>query len=115
VPDHLKVEFEKKLRRWVERVAGQIGPYDVSCQSIPEAYAKRLAKYFVKGTDPAFIDHFHLRDVHAPQGKIWGKRAGTSLSIGAAVRREAGFRPPRGRYAAFLKEERGLAGARFFP
>jgi hypothetical protein len=104
VPDHLKAEFAKKLLRWVERVTGQLGPYDVSCKPIPAAYAKRLAKYFVKGTDPAFIDHFHLRDVHAPQGKIWDKRAGTSPAIGPAVRREARFYPPSGRYAAFLRQ-----------
>lgn len=101
VPDRLRAEFEAKLARWVEKVQGRLDPFDIHVQPITPSHAKRLAKYICKGTDAAFVSYFYLDDVHAPQGEIWGKRAGVSPSIGTAIRKEAGFRPRRGRAVQF--------------
>lgn len=105
VPEQYRDEFERKLRRWVEKVQGPIGPFDIDVQPITQSHAKRLAKYICKGTQADFIAHFHLEDVAAPQGEIWGKRAGVSPSIGTSMRKEAGFRPRRGRAARFYAGE----------
>lgn len=100
VPDHLLADFLRKLPRWIERVQGSLTPFTYHEQAIDQAYAKRLAKYLVKGTEPAFLEHFYLRELHeehGPQGEVWGKRAGVSPSLGHVVRRSASFRPQRGR------------------
>ena len=95
VPASLRPDFERKLRRWVTRAQGECGPHDICCKAVDPAYAKRLAKYIVKGTDPDYVGHFHLGQVHAPQGVVWGKRAGVSPAIGKTARALAGFRPRR--------------------
>lgn len=99
VPACVRHDFERKLRRWVMRAQGECGPQDICCKPINPAYAKRLAKYIVKGTDPDFVAHFHLGEVHAPQGRVWGKRAGVSPAIGKSARAVAGFRPGRRAFA----------------
>lgn len=101
VPEYLHAEFQKKLSRWVARAHQGVEQFDVSCEPVNPAYAKKLAKYIVKGTDPAYVEHFYLGDVHTDQGVIWGKRAGISPSLGTTARREAGFRPRRGRYTRY--------------
>lgn len=95
VPPAWMAEFLEKLPRWSEKVHGKVELFDIDVQSIKLGTEKRLAKYFLKGTDPAFVDHFYLREVHAPQGEIWGKRAGMSMNVGATARRNAGFKKPR--------------------
>lgn len=97
VPPALLAEFEKKLPAWVKKAKGDVGDFDIDCQPIDQARYKRLAKYVVKGTDPAFVEHFYLGEVHAPQGQVWGRRAGASIAIGQTVRREANYRPSRRR------------------
>lgn len=104
VPAHLQNEFQKKLHQWVARVQGAVFPFDISCGPIKASHAKRLAKYIVKGTDPAFVPHFYLEEVHEPQGEFWGKRAGCSTAIGAAARKKAGFKPRRGRSFKHIKD-----------
>lgn len=58
-----------------------------------------LAKYILKGIEPEYAGHFHIRDA-APQGFVSGRgRTGTSRSIGKAARDRAGWkrkRRPRG-------------------
>jgi hypothetical protein len=96
VPPEFLPEFYKKLRGWVEKVQGTVGPYDIRVQPIDPKRAKRLAKYILKGTDPAFTDHFHLGELvaeHGPQGTVWGRRLSVSSAISAAARKEAGWRP----------------------
>lgn len=56
-----------------------------------------LAKYTLKGVDPAYAEHFHMEAVD--QGVIHGRRLAVSRSIGAAARERAGWkrkRAPRG-------------------
>lgn len=106
--EHLEAKFgvsERRackllLPRWIERVQGPLTPFTYREKPIRASHAKRLAKYLVKGTEPAFLEHFFLRemhDEHGPQGEIWGKRAGVSPALGHTVRRAAAFRPRRRR------------------
>lgn len=98
IPPGLEQEFLAKLPRWIERAQGECRPYDLKACPIKQSHAKRLAKYIVKGTDPAFVDHFFLTDLAAPQGEVWGKRAGVSPSLGHSARKAAAFHPGRGRH-----------------
>jgi hypothetical protein len=43
-------------------------------------------KYIFKGTDPDYVQHFHLQELHAPQGVVHGKRAGISQAIAIKAR-----------------------------
>ena len=100
VPPALIPEFRAKLPGWVAKVLGIVGPFDVKIKTVTPSTAKRLANYILKGTDPAFIDHFHLRklyDRHGPQGTVYGKRAFISMAIGVAARRQAGWTKRRRR------------------
>jgi hypothetical protein len=97
VPNGFRAEFERKLPGWVRRVQGACGSFDVRCKPVTHT-PKSLAKYIVKGTDPAFVDHFYPSAVHAPQGIVYGKRAGVSPALGKTARELVGFRPgPRPR------------------
>lgn len=49
-----------------------------------------VAKYMLKGVQPAFASHFHMEA--ADQGLIVGRRLAVSRSIGATARRNAGWR-----------------------
>jgi hypothetical protein len=96
VPPGHEREFERKARRWVERAHGASEPFDVVIKPITHT-PKSLAKYILKGTDPRFVDHFFLGEVAAPQGEVWGRRAGISQAVGIRARKKAGFKPRRGR------------------
>jgi len=98
IPPELESEFRRKLPVWVMGVQGVCGIHDCDVQPINPNYAKRLAKYIVKGTDPLYVAHFYLTDEANDQGTIYGKRAGVSTSLGHAVRRDANFRPQRRTY-----------------
>lgn len=98
VPEELQKEFRRKLPGWVRKVLGTIpAPGDVYAQAVNPYEDKTLAKYILKGTDPEYIDHFHLRDYAAPegelipQGAVSGRRAGASVALNRAVRKGAGF------------------------
>jgi len=90
IPPDLHDEFRRKLAQWVRKVCAAHGPYDLHCQLITGQH-KALAKYLMKGVDPAFVGHFHLGKVHAPQGTFVGKRAGMSPSLSKAARDAAGY------------------------
>lgn len=100
IPADLVAEFRQKLPKWLEKVQGDAGPFDIDVQDIVPGTEKSLAKYVLKATEPDFIDHFHLRsyaEKHGNQGTVWGKRAGVSVSIGKAARDKDGFSPRRRR------------------
>lgn len=48
-----------------------------------------LAKYILKGTDPAFGGYFYMRT--APMGWVTGRRTGTSRTLGVTARATAGW------------------------
>jgi hypothetical protein len=97
VPDGMQAEFRGKLEKWLTRTQGTARPYDINIQPIVPSYAKYLAKYIFKGTDPAYVQHFFLQEVHAPQGSVHGKRAGISQAVGIKARQRANFHPRRSR------------------
>ena len=98
IPPELEGEFRRKLPMWIKRAQGVCGIHDCDVQPINPDYAKKLAKYIVKATDPLYLAHFYLTDEANDQGTIYGKRAGVSPSLGHAVRRDANFRPRRRTY-----------------
>jgi hypothetical protein len=112
IPESLAAEFAIKLHKWVEKVQGKVGPFDIHIQAIDAAYDKRLAKYIFKGTDPHFKHHFHLQDIHEPQGKIWGRRAAVSQAIGIRARKKADFKPFRRTYVPASPRPDNGAGER---
>lgn len=97
VPRGYEEEFLRKLPQWVMRSKGNVGLYDIWIDEVDPHTDKRLAKYAVKGTDPAYVKYLHLEDVAAPQGRIYGRRASCSMSIGRAARDAVGFIPKRHR------------------
>jgi hypothetical protein len=105
VPPQLQKEFERKLPRWIEKAQGACGTADCHIEPVNLSYAKVLAKYIVKGTEPEFTAHFFLEKYDREQGIIYGKRAGVSQAIGRAVRAEAGFRPRRSRYPSWTAHQ----------
>ena len=92
-------EFRRKLLMWLRRSQQpDVEPFDYSVEGINADYAKHLAKYLVKGIDPLFVDHFHLRKMveeHGPQGIVYGKRCLVSLALNTKARN--GWRPAKGR------------------
>ena len=97
VPERFLDEFKRKLPKWVARVVGESRPFDICVKPVTPDGDKGLAKYVIKGTDPAYIGYLHLTSVAAPQGCIWGRRCGASPAIGRTARRAAGFVPRRDR------------------
>jgi hypothetical protein len=95
VPPFLLADFLSKLPRWVARVQGPLGEFDLWTSSVkPDGGYKALANYMVKGCDPTYIDHFHLGSLHAehgPQGAFWGKRAGVSPTLNKGARDTAAY------------------------
>lgn len=95
VPPFLVDQFLEKLPKWVAKVQGPIGPYDLNVSSVePDKGYKSLANYMVKGCDPAFIEHFHLQalhDQHGAQGTFWGRRAGVCPALNKTARDTAGY------------------------
>ncbi|MEM9735028.1 MAG: hypothetical protein AAF908_00285 [Pseudomonadota bacterium] len=97
IPPPFLKEFLKKLPRWVRRVTGNSRPFDIEVQTVDPETDKSLAKYVIKGTNEKYVEYLHLKAVAAPQGRIWGRRCGTSPSIGRTARKRAGFVPRRDR------------------
>jgi hypothetical protein len=95
VPPFLLDDFRSKLPKWIAKVQGPLGPYDLRMTDVdPGPGYKALANYLVKGCDPKYIDHFYLRDLHdthGPQGDFWGRRAGVSPSLNRAAREAANY------------------------
>ena len=90
----LQDEFFEKLPKWVAKVQGPLGPYDLRADVLDQQGYKSLANYMLKGCDPAFVDHFHLRslyDKYGPQGVFYGQRAGVSPSFNKTARSNAGY------------------------
>lgn len=92
VPKAFQREFRKKLPGWVRKAQSAVpGPYDIDVQDVDPRTDKRLAKYVLKGTDPAYREHFHLDEFTEPQGPIHGRRASASMSLNKSARKVAGF------------------------
>lgn len=113
IPKGLEAEFDRKLRRWVLKAQGEVGPFDINIQPVTLESTATLAKYILKGTQETHIDHFYLGTVYdGPQGSIWGKRAGSSPSIGKTARDRTGFKRRAHRSAYRSPSASSLAGSR---
>lgn len=97
VPPELQAEFDTKREKWIARAHKNVRHYDVKAKPVDPTTAKSLAKYIIKGIDARFVAYLHLHAYAAPQGRVWGRRAGTSEAIGRAARKAAGFKAKRDR------------------
>lgn len=87
-PEGSQKEIDRVLRNRIGKLTGLdcVG----NAVHIREVYGPgQLAKYTMKGIDPAFAGHFHM--AAANQGEIAGRRITISRSIGYAARRDAGW------------------------
>ncbi|QDG74392.1 hypothetical protein [Labrenzia sp. PHM005] len=92
IPDAMLAEFQKKLPKWVEKVTGDLQPYDIKTERITPGTDKRVANYCNKGVDPLYAEHFNLNQISAPQGRIYGRRVTVSTAISKASREAVGFK-----------------------
>lgn len=74
LPAEFHNEFERKLPQWLERAQkAPVRPFDIKITKINEGTEKTLAKYVLKGVNPAYVDHFYLEKVYeenGPQGHV---------------------------------------------
>jgi hypothetical protein len=112
VPPELLPEFATKLPKWIAKVQGELGDFDLHRSPIdPSKAYKSLADYILKGCDPAFIEHFHLQlcfALNGPQGTFWGKRAGVSPSLNKTARDAAGYDARRRRLRRSVNDNHRL-------
>ena len=92
VPEHMIEEFKEKLPKWVDKVTGDLQPYDIDIQHITAGTDKRIANYCSKGVDPMYAEHLHLDEIAAPQGRVYGRRCAVSSAISKAARDNVGFK-----------------------
>jgi hypothetical protein len=97
LPAEFHNEFERKLPQWLERAQkAPVRPFDIKITKINEGTEKTLAKYVLKGVNPAYVEHFYLEKVYeenGPQGHVVGRRAVISRSLGMRARQATGWRP----------------------
>lgn len=89
VPPTYRAALEAAIIRRVEKLSG----LDCLGRAVHFRDVKHpggVAKYTLKGVDPAYADHFHM--VASDQGVIHGRRLAVSRSIGAAARERAGWK-----------------------
>jgi|TARA_R110002020_G_C16309517_1_gene773710 hypothetical protein len=99
IPEGLQKEFRAKLFTWVKKAQGRaIEESDIHVQDVNPFEDKTLAKYILKGVDPAYIEYLHLQRVAKPQGPIAGRRAGASVAINKAARDRVNFVPRHHRH-----------------
>lgn len=91
-PDGARAELERIVRNRLEKMTG------LAC--LGRALHFRdvekpggVAKYTLKGIQPAYAEHFHMKA--SDQGFIHGRRLAISRSIGVAARMNAGWKRTR--------------------
>lgn len=87
-PEGTEAEIERVIRNRIEKLTG------LSCLGHAVDFRKvyspgQLAKYTLKGINPAYADHFHMTS--EDQGFVTGRRMTISRSIGYAARQKAGW------------------------
>ena len=97
VAPELRAEFERKLPKWVQSVAGTIRDAG-RCIHIAEINSiMGLARYCMKGINPHHAAKRHVDP--EDQGIVYGKRVGISRSLGKRARRTKPLMPPLARAA----------------
>jgi len=87
-PEGTRPEIERVITERIEKLTGLacLGR-SVHFRDVPSAGS--LAKYTLKGINPAYAPHFHM--TAADQGQIIGRRITISRSIGYAARQAANW------------------------
>ena len=94
LPKKLAAEFQTRLLRWLERIAGtELPGRSVNIRQIYNEIG--ATRYVLKGIHPSWGEHLAVRPV--PQGEIIGKRSGFSRNLGPTARSRSGYRPKRHR------------------
>ena len=92
VPRPYRAALEKTIIRRMEKLCG----FDCMGRAVhflDVAKPGGVAKYTLKGVDPAYASHFHMDA--SDQGVITGRRLAISRSIGAAARERVGWKRKR--------------------
>lgn len=92
MPLQMLKDFEEKLPKWIDKVTGDLQPYDIKIERITPDTDKRVANYCNKGVDPQFVEYFKLDAIAEPQGRIHGRRVTVSTAISRASREAVGFK-----------------------
>ena len=97
LPPHMVTAFTEraaKFLRKITRVENLKDALDVRGVEAPGS----LAKYILRGIDPAYGDYLHIKPVN--EGFVSGRRTGASRMIGRSARKAAGWQRKKTRRAA---------------
>ncbi len=84
IPQGRVGDFRAQLSSWLAAVTGEVNcATAIHVRHAPTPQG--AVKYMSKGIDPIYAQYFYIR--HIPQGRVHGKRAGISKSLGPTVRR----------------------------
>jgi len=123
VPESLMRRFRLRQRHWCECTGAKWNKSFIRSQKVgikPGTRDRKLSLgerlehteyalcYMLKGADREICELLRI-EWHA-QGRILGKRNGTSQSIGRKARQQAGYSPPLSRRGATLIGDRYLLG-----
>ncbi len=84
IPPERRADFEKKLAKWIDAVAGGSFRSTINIKDAPNP--RGVGRYILKGMDPAWAAMFGIR--FKDQGKVYGRRCGYSLNLGPTVKRK---------------------------
>ncbi|MEA3002304.1 MAG: hypothetical protein QOH81_1092 [Sphingomonadales bacterium] len=91
-PDDGRAELERIVRNRLEKMTG-LACLGRAVHFLDVEKAGGVAKYTLKGVQPTYASHFHMKA--SDQGFIYGRRLAISRSIGATAREKAGWRRSR--------------------
>lgn len=88
VPEDARAEIERTITKRLEKMTG-LACLGRALHFLDVKKPGGVAKYTLKGVDPRYAAHFHMRAVD--QGEIAGRRITISRSIGFAARQRVGW------------------------
>jgi hypothetical protein len=94
VPQGTRMEIERTITQRLEKMTG-LACLGRALHFLDVEKPGGVAKYTLKGIDPRYAAHFHMRAID--QGEITGRRITISRSIGFSARQRAGWRRRRPR------------------
>lgn len=84
MPEELRLDFEKRLPKWISDVVGPISD-EGGCINIRDIYGiMGAARYCMKGINPIHAGRRHIRPEE--QGTVYGKRVAISRSLSKKAR-----------------------------
>jgi hypothetical protein len=87
IPDHLRADFELTVDARLRKILGIASLPPTALHIGPVGAPGMLAKYVLRGIDPAYADYLHIR--HEDEGLVMGRRTGVSRAISLAARKKA--------------------------